>query len=135
MKITFVKAGGFNLSGGDRVIAMYAKHLKDRGHEVLVIATPPDHPSLFDQLRGLLKGEKLRFRREKLASHFDNLDIQCQTIDRIRPITDGDLPDADVVIATWWETAEWVVNLSPPKEQKFTTSNIMRFLSIYPSKG
>jgi hypothetical protein len=50
MKITFVKAGGFNLSGGDRAIAMYAKHLKVRGHEVLVIATPPDHPSLFDQL-------------------------------------------------------------------------------------
>ncbi|HEY9609474.1 glycosyltransferase family 4 protein [Allocoleopsis sp.] len=118
MKITFVKAGGFNLSGGDRVIAMYAKHLKDRGHEVLVLATPPDHPSLFDQLRGLLKGEKLRLKKKKLASHFDNLDIQCQVIDRIRPITDADLPDADVVIATWWETAEWVANLSQAKGAK-----------------
>ena len=28
------------------------------------------------------------------------------------------LPDADVVIATWWETAEWVANLSPSKGAK-----------------
>jgi glycosyltransferase involved in cell wall biosynthesis len=31
---------------------------------------------------------------------------------------DADLPDADVVIATWWETAEWVANLSPEKGAK-----------------
>jgi glycosyltransferase involved in cell wall biosynthesis len=36
-------------------------------------------------------------------------------IDECRPIADGDVPDGDVVIATWWETAEWVANLSPAK--------------------
>jgi glycosyltransferase involved in cell wall biosynthesis len=33
----------------------------------------------------------------------------------MRPITDADVPDADVVIATWWETAEWVARLAPRK--------------------
>ncbi len=39
-------------------------------------------------------------------------------LDRWRPITDRDLPDADVIIATWWRTAEWVAGLSPRKGAK-----------------
>ena len=39
-------------------------------------------------------------------------------INGFRPITDNDLPDADVVVATWWETAEWVSRLSPAKGAK-----------------
>jgi glycosyltransferase involved in cell wall biosynthesis len=35
-----------------------------------------------------------------------------------RPITDADLPNADVVISTWWETAEWAAKLSPDKGAK-----------------
>ena len=35
-----------------------------------------------------------------------------------RPIADADLPDADVVISTWWETAEWAASLSPEKGAK-----------------
>ena len=37
----------------------------------------------------------------------------------MRPIADEDLPDADVVIATWWETAYWVAALAPQKGRKF----------------
>ena len=32
----------------------------------------------------------------------------CRLLGLDRPVRDGDVPDADVVIATWWETAEWV---------------------------
>ena len=39
-------------------------------------------------------------------------------IDRWRPIVDEDVPDGDVVIATWWETAEWVNALSAQKGAK-----------------
>jgi hypothetical protein len=73
MKITFVKADGFNLYGGERVMAAYAQGLKDRGHEVLVISTPPAQPSLRQRLRDLLEGKKGVFRRKKQASHFDNM--------------------------------------------------------------
>jgi glycosyltransferase involved in cell wall biosynthesis len=39
-------------------------------------------------------------------------------LDRARPVTDTDLPAADVVVATWWETALWVDRLSPDKGAK-----------------
>jgi glycosyltransferase involved in cell wall biosynthesis len=39
-------------------------------------------------------------------------------IDRYRPVVDADVPDGDVVIATWWETAEWVANLDLSKGAK-----------------
>ncbi|MEL6957324.1 MAG: glycosyltransferase family 4 protein [Pseudomonadota bacterium] len=35
------------------------------------------------------------------------------------PITEKDVPDADVVIATYWETAPWVADLPPSKGRKF----------------
>jgi glycosyltransferase involved in cell wall biosynthesis len=41
-----------------------------------------------------------------------------RVIESRRPIVDRDVPDADVVIATWWETAEWVNKLSPSKGAK-----------------
>lgn len=118
MKITFVMSSGFGLFGGDRVIAIYADRLKKRGHDVFVISRPVNRPSLRDQLRSLLKGQGLISIPKKSKSHFDNLDVPHFLIDRYRPISDADLPDADVVIATWWETAEWVANLSKAKGAK-----------------
>ena len=40
-------------------------------------------------------------------------------LDHDGPVTDADLPDADVVVATWWETAFAVAALSPAKGRKF----------------
>ncbi len=51
-------------------------------------------------------------------SHLDGAGIDHRSINRSRAITDRDLPDADVVIATWWLTAEWVAALSPRKGVK-----------------
>jgi len=116
MKITFVMGSGFSLAGGDRVIAIYAQRLKQRGHEVLVVSRPKQKPSLRQQVQSLLKGRGWISVDER--SHFDNVDVQHRVIDRYRPVTDADLPDADVVIATWWETAEWVANLSEAKGAK-----------------
>jgi glycosyltransferase involved in cell wall biosynthesis len=48
----------------------------------------------------------------------DDSGVDLRVVDRLRPITDADVPDADVVIATWWETAEWVNALGPNKGAK-----------------
>jgi len=118
MKITFVMGSGFTLAGGDRVIALYAERLKQRGHEVFVISRPKRRPSLREQVRSLLKGKGWISVAKNEASHFDGRDVEHRVIDRWRPVTDDDVPDADVVIATWWETAEWVWHLSPSKGVK-----------------
>jgi glycosyltransferase involved in cell wall biosynthesis len=51
-------------------------------------------------------------------THFDYTDVPHKLIAHRPPITDADVPDADVVVATWWETAEWVWRLSPSKGVK-----------------
>lgn len=118
MKITFVMASGFSLAGGDRAIAIYAKRLQERGHEVFVISRAKGRPSLRQQVRSLLKGQGWISVAKNEPSHFDGLDVPRRVTDRWRPVTDADVPDADVVIATWWETAEWVANMSFAKGAK-----------------
>jgi glycosyltransferase involved in cell wall biosynthesis len=115
MRITFV-CPAFDLSGGQRVIATYAERLRRRGHQVVVVAPPPVRPSARAVLRSLL-----RLRRpghHPSGSHFDGLVVERRILDRPRPVTAADLPDADVVVATWWETAEWVADLPPSKGAK-----------------
>jgi glycosyltransferase involved in cell wall biosynthesis len=120
MRITFVLKHA-DLAGGVRVIAAHADALARRGLQVLVVSTP--HP--LPRLRFVAKSLALRGRFPPLTrispSHLDGLDatlVQHKVLDRDRPVTDADLPDADVVIATWWETAEWVSRLSPSKGTK-----------------
>ena len=118
MKITFVLGSGFNLSGGDRVIATYAQKLYERGHDVLVVARPYIAAKWRDQLRSVLKGKGWIRTPKNPPSHFDNLTVPRRVLDRFRPVREQDVPDADVVIATWWETAHWVNELSPAKGAK-----------------
>ncbi|MDB4976890.1 MAG: glycosyl transferase group 1 [Myxococcaceae bacterium] len=118
MRITFVVAGGFNLSGGDRVISIYAERLQKRGHKLFVITPPYPPPTLAEQARSILRGRGVIPQHVHGPSHFTNSPVPHVRLDRYRPIVDSDLPDADVVISTWWETAEWVAKLSPEKGAK-----------------
>ena len=65
-----------------------------------------------------LPPEIRRQPRTGLLAHLDHLQVPHRVIETHRPIVDRDLPDADIVIATWWETAEWVHRLSPSKGRK-----------------
>ncbi|OLS42426.1 hypothetical protein BV379_20415 [Rhodovulum sulfidophilum] len=116
MKITFVIAVA-SLAGGNRVVATYASRLKARGHEVTVISRPWPHPSPMRRLRARLRGRKLPSYTS--SPLFDALGDSHKVLDRRRPVVAEDLPDADVVIATWWETAEWVAALPASKGRKF----------------
>jgi glycosyltransferase involved in cell wall biosynthesis len=106
------------MCGGQRVIALYASRLRARGHEVVVVAPPRSSPSLRDQVRSILKGEGPRRRPPTGPSHFDAHPGLTRLLDRRRPVAARDVPDADVVIATWWETAEWVAAMPPAKGAK-----------------
>ncbi|ACK67829.1 glycosyl transferase group 1 [Rippkaea orientalis PCC 8801] len=117
MKITFVLPP-VNLCGGLRSTANLALHLGKRGHEVLAVCPERRKPTLYQQAKSLLKGKGWMDTRTRWASPFDELPVPLKVVSHISPITDLDLPDADVVVATWWETAEWVNKLSASKGAK-----------------
>ncbi|MEG4858618.1 glycosyltransferase family 4 protein [Microcoleus sp. K1-B6] len=117
MKITFVLPT-LSLTGGIRVISIFAELLRKRGHSVFVISLPRPQPSMRQQVKSLLRGGGWISPPENEPSFFDNLGVEHKITDRYRPVEDKDVPDADVVVATWWETAEWVAKLSPSKGAK-----------------
>jgi glycosyltransferase involved in cell wall biosynthesis len=117
-KITFV-CRSENLSGGQRVIAIYAEQLTQRGHRVTVVIPKRRRQSLHDRARALLRQRVWASGAgNNHFSFFRNAPFQVRRLAHPGPVTDRDLPDADVVIAGWWETAEWVAALSPCKGTK-----------------
>jgi glycosyltransferase involved in cell wall biosynthesis len=114
MKINFVMPV-VGLSGGIRVVAIYAKKLQERGHIVHLISPPSPSPTWRRRIRNLINGDHhVRIP----PSHFDGLDVAHHVLERHRQVVDSDVPDADLTIATWWETAEWVAALSRSKGAK-----------------
>jgi len=119
MRITFLMPAD-DLTGGNRVVGMYAKHLRERGHEVLVVSNAPDRPSLREHARALRDGRwrEVRARRYPPPGHIALSGVPHKVLERPRPMTAADLPDADVLIATWWETAVWMQQMPPSKGRK-----------------
>lgn len=119
MRVTFVLPS-LSFAGGIRVVAIYARMLQKRGHRVTAVSVPLRRPSLRDQLRALRYRGRFESWKRRKPSHFDEMDdeIDVHVLRRHRPLKDRDLPDADVVVATWWETAEWVSRLSRRKGVK-----------------
>ncbi len=117
MKITFVLPW-LSYGGGTRVAAIHAEGLRRRGHEVFVVSTPKKVPGLRRRMSSLLHGRGWPTSCRDHPSHFDDMNVAHNVVDTFRPITDEDVPDADVVVATWWETAEWVGELSESKGAK-----------------
>jgi glycosyltransferase involved in cell wall biosynthesis len=118
VKITFVIPQD-SLAGGIRVVSIYGAQLQNQGHEVTVVTAPPPQPSLRHRLKALLRlGKEPRNVSIGRGSYFAAANIPVHTLTRGGPFTDRDLPDADVVVATWWETAEWIAALSAAKGAK-----------------
>lgn len=97
------------------MVATYAERLQRRGHQVLVLTPPPRAPSLRDRARALVRERRWLSQG---GSHLHTRQVDHRLLGRRRPLSDDDVPDADVIIATWWETAEWVWPLSGRKGAK-----------------
>jgi glycosyltransferase involved in cell wall biosynthesis len=121
MRITFILPHA-GISGGIRVVAIYARMLKQRGHQVCVVSTPWEPPGrrgkLWRSMRQIVHRISPGDRAALDPSHLHGLDLEHRVLRQPRPVTDSDVPDADVVVATWWETAPWVMNLGPRKGAK-----------------
>jgi glycosyltransferase involved in cell wall biosynthesis len=127
------------LVGGIRVLAIYAQRLAQRGHQVTVIQPRHPRPSFRQVLRSLRRHHAWPKAPDAGPSFFDNITIlppiaglygagypassKAGSFKRIKvphtgPITAAEVPDGDLVLATWWETAEWVWALPPSKGMK-----------------
>lgn len=116
MRLSFVLPRN-NFSGGIRVTAILAEELRRRGHQIHLVAAPAAAPSVGHRVRALVL-ERRVLRRRKPGPYLDDLRDVLTVLDRPRPVTDADLPDADAVVATWWQTAAPVAALSPSKGVK-----------------
>lgn len=117
MRITFISPT-VNMGGGTKVVAIYAKALARMGHVVCLVSPPPQSVPFHRKLKSFLTGTGWPGDSPMPRSHLDGSGLDHHVLDRWRPVTDDDVPEADVVIATWWETAEWVNALSPSKGAK-----------------
>jgi glycosyltransferase involved in cell wall biosynthesis len=102
------------VSGGARIIAGHAQRLAARGHDVLIVAPRPGRASLKQKVKALIGAEALPRKR----AHIMLADVPLHVPTHHGPIEKDDVPDADVIIATWWETAEWIRGFSPQKGAK-----------------
>ncbi len=106
------------LHGGGRVTAIHAGYLKRAGHDVRVITLPKPRVSALDKalLDPMRKAAgRPRWRRVFQTGFFDREGIALIHAAQPDKITADDVPDADVTIATWWETAEWLEDLPAEK--------------------
>ena len=117
MRVTFILPT-VNLGGGTRVVVIYAQALVRMGHLVRIISPPPQSMPLRRRLKSWILGNNRLNDLRPPMSHLHGSRLDHHVLDRWRPVTDVDVPDGDLVIATWWETAEWVNALSPNKGAK-----------------
>ncbi|MEM0913159.1 MAG: glycosyltransferase family 4 protein [Planctomycetota bacterium] len=102
LTITFVCPPA-NLSGGVRVIAVYAASLARRGHRVRIVTVPYRQRSLKWKLKDWSRG-RFDVRRPE-PSHLDDLDAQRLDLTEPSQLTAARVGDADVLVTTLWTTA------------------------------
>ena len=119
MRITFLLPNA-GLAGGVRVVVCLAQQLRRRGHEAVIVSLPLRQPGVKERLAGLLRGRIVR-KKDLVGSqqsYFTAADVPHHVIDRFRPIVASDVPDADWIVATWYETAPWAMDMPPAKGGK-----------------
>lgn len=120
-RITFILPGPGNIPvGGPKVVYEYGNGLARRGHAVTIVhpATPWTNRGLVR--RGLTTARYLRRRADNsyLPDRWFAVDKGVEL--RWTPtLNEACIPDADIVFATAWPTAQWVASYPPEKGEKY----------------
>lgn len=100
------------MSGGARVIARYARMLQERGHAVTLTGLGAPALSITARLKQIL-GNSSPWREP--VSHYSLEGLTLNLVGGRNELCAADIPDADVVVSTFWRTAEWLARLPPEK--------------------
>jgi len=119
MQITFVLPS-IGISGGGKVVLEYANRLKKRGHKVRVIYPLVTMSSgrKWYNLRNLSSKALGILRNFKNGVHVDWFDLKARLI-RVPTLYERYIPEGDIIVATWWETAYYVKKYNKDKGEKF----------------
>ena len=115
MRITFLhRAGEGSLAGGFKVLTDYAEALTRNGHLVTLVSPSRSEPRLGGPLRRLPLKRRVRGRDDFVRGR----SFETVLLAEDRPVIAADLPDADVVVASWFECVEWMLALPSSKGAK-----------------
>lgn len=115
MKITFVLPS-LNLTGGLRVIGIYAEYLSKKGHDVTVLFASARKPKLKYRVKSFFQPKKTK--QKPSCPYFNHGLSVLREINFLGNYDVDQIPDADVIIATFWVTAEWIESLPVNKGKK-----------------
>ena len=79
-----------------------------------MVSQPAPRVSLRAWLSSLSRGRMPR-RASDGTPLLDGSGVEHRMLETCRPVVPEDIPDADIIIATWWETAYWVSALPEEK--------------------
>jgi hypothetical protein len=119
MKITFILPI-IGISGGTKAVFEFANHLHDRGHDVCVVypLMPMRSGAKWCDIRNLIRRSKSAIAERKQESRLEWFDLKANLI-RVPTLAGRYIPDGDIVVATWWETAYYVRGYPKSKGEKF----------------
>lgn len=122
MRITFILPfDGRNPVGGFKVVYEYANHLADRGHDLSIVHPAGLYLGVGENdwtLRNLLKYIFLGCTRKFLPKKWFQLDSRVRCL-WVPSLNSWFVPKADIIVATAWETAEWVVTYPEDRGDKY----------------
>lgn len=115
MRITFLSPH-INISGGVKIILGYAHGLSKKGHEVTVICPQPTFAKIrITRIPAVLPK---RFLMNLVKHKPVWIDVDAD-VKYVPSYDEKYIPDADIVVASAWQTAEYVHSYSLKKGQKF----------------
>jgi glycosyltransferase involved in cell wall biosynthesis len=117
MKITFVlpRVCSSIPTGGYRIVYEYANRLSSLGHNITVVhcgwsLLPEDitnHNGIKERVKNYLRPLKYRYFPKRVETNWFKISRKVKSI-MVPYLLEKYLPESDVIVATAWQTAEWV---------------------------
>lgn len=119
LKITFILPN-IDVSGGVKAVFEFANHLCSRGHDVRVVYPILPMKAGGKKYRpGVMLGMGICFIKNlKKGSSVDWFEVKAKVM-RVPALKEKYIPPADIIVATWWETAYFVNGCKKDKGEKF----------------